>query len=186
MIASVHVIDASPLRTVTRTSPKPSQVDGLRWSNKALCGAFSPAVRPDVQPRRSGLVAWWDDDDALEGFLADHPNAAPFRGVGAAGRRHHRAGVNRGGRTRGPGGAPRRVERAGVGGTRPVGALASTALDVILVGGTGSEPALALAGALSSPPAWPRRSSGGVRGPAATRRCGRRMLWWASPWSRPP
>lgn len=78
MIASVHIADAPVLRNLRRATPKPAEVPGLRWSNKALCGQLSPTARPDVQPGRGGMVAWWDDDDALDAFLADHPKAEPF------------------------------------------------------------------------------------------------------------
>jgi heme-degrading monooxygenase HmoA len=79
VIASVHICDSNPLRNLTRSIPKPASVPGLRWSHRALCGEPSPGARPDVQLGRGGLVAWWDDDDALDRFLAQDPKAAPLR-----------------------------------------------------------------------------------------------------------
>lgn len=79
MIASVHLADDSPLRNLRRPTPKADEVPGLCWSLKALCGVLSPRARPDVAPGRGGMVAWWEDDAALDAFLADHPAAAPFR-----------------------------------------------------------------------------------------------------------
>jgi hypothetical protein len=80
VIASVHLCDSSPWRNLIRSTAKPATVPGLRWSHKALCGQLSAGARPQVQPGRGGMVAWWDDDDALDRFLADDPKAAPLRG----------------------------------------------------------------------------------------------------------
>lgn len=78
MIASVHLTDSPMLSNLRRRTPKPDEVDGLRWSNKAMCGQLSPTARPDVQPGRGGLVAWWEEEEALDAFLAVDPRAAPF------------------------------------------------------------------------------------------------------------
>ncbi len=79
MIASIHLVDGSALQTLTRRAPKPSSTPGLRWCRKAFCGRFSPGVRPDPQLGRSGFVAWWDGDDALDEFLSANPLAEPYR-----------------------------------------------------------------------------------------------------------
>jgi len=79
MIASVHMCDTNVVRNLTRLAPKPAQVEGLRWCRKALCAEPSPGPRPSVQLGRGGILAWWDDDAALNRFLAEHPKAAPFR-----------------------------------------------------------------------------------------------------------
>lgn len=75
MIASVHIVDSSPVRNLRRRTPRVRDVDGLRWAKKAICGQFSPGAMPDAQPGRGGMVAWWDDDAALDRFESDHPSA---------------------------------------------------------------------------------------------------------------
>ncbi len=79
MIATVHIVDANPLRNLVRRTPRVGAIDGLRWSKKALCGQFSPGAMPDAQLRRGGFVAWWEDDDAVDQFEAENPRAEPFR-----------------------------------------------------------------------------------------------------------
>lgn len=79
MIASVHVVDSGILANLRRRTPRPGDVDGLRWAKKAICGQFSPGAMPDAQPGRGGFVAWWDDDAAIDRFEAGHPHAGAFR-----------------------------------------------------------------------------------------------------------
>lgn len=78
MIASVHVADvgARSALGVLRKAPKPSAVPGLRHANVALTAPLSARVRPSPSFGRAALVAFWDDDVALDKFLADHPLAA--------------------------------------------------------------------------------------------------------------
>jgi hypothetical protein len=78
MIASVHVADVG-LRSalaVLRRAPRPAATRGLRHANVALTAPLGGAVLPSPDFGRVGLVAFWDDDDALDGFLAGHPMAA--------------------------------------------------------------------------------------------------------------
>jgi hypothetical protein len=78
MIASVHVADvgaASALKLL-RATPVRSQAPGLRYAEVTLVGALSGGLLPRPRPGRVGLIAGWDDDRALESFLADHPLAA--------------------------------------------------------------------------------------------------------------
>jgi hypothetical protein len=82
MIASVHLADigrrgalASALRT-----PRPDRVPGLRHANVALAGSLGGSVVPSPDFGRMGLVAFWDDDEALDRFLSDHPLAAKLAG----------------------------------------------------------------------------------------------------------
>jgi hypothetical protein len=94
VIASVHVADVGARTAVFARAPKPGKVPGLRSANVGTCAPFSPKLVKKVQPGRLGLVAFWDDDAALDGFLADHPLAramndgwrlrlAPLRAFGA-------------------------------------------------------------------------------------------------------
>lgn len=82
MIASVHFADigARSALSFVRKAPKPGEVSGLRHANVALTAPLSPSVlgRPDLG--RVALVAFWDDDDALDRFLAGHPTAAKLAG----------------------------------------------------------------------------------------------------------
>jgi hypothetical protein len=82
MIASVHVADVG-LRSalaVLRRAPRPASTRGLRHANVALTAPLSASFLPSPDFGRVGLVAFWDDDDALDGFLSDHPTAATLAG----------------------------------------------------------------------------------------------------------
>ena len=78
MIASVHVADVG-LRSalaVVRRAPRPDSARGLRHANVALAAPLGASVLPSPDLGRVGLIAFWDDDDALDRFLSDHPMAA--------------------------------------------------------------------------------------------------------------
>lgn len=82
MIASVHVADVgvgSALRLVSR-APKPASIAGLRHANVGLAAPLGGSVMPKPQLGRVGLVAFWDDDAAVDRFLNDHPLAARLAG----------------------------------------------------------------------------------------------------------
>lgn len=82
MIASVHVanVGARSALSVVRRSPRPTEVAGLRHADVAITAPLSASLlgRPDLG--RAALVAFWDDDDALDHFLAEHPVAAKLAG----------------------------------------------------------------------------------------------------------
>jgi len=74
MIASVHVADlgvGSALAVIGR-APKPKDVPGLRHANVALAAPLGGSALPAPQFWRVGLVAFWDDDAAVDRFLAEH------------------------------------------------------------------------------------------------------------------
>ena len=78
MIASVHLADVgvrSALAMIRKTPPAAS-IDGLRHADLALTSPLRGASLPAPQLGRAGLIAFWDDDFALDRFLADHPLAA--------------------------------------------------------------------------------------------------------------
>lgn len=80
MIATVQLVDLGPLdtlRSVTRR-PKPVDTPGLRSAEVALFAPLALAGSPPV--RRAGLIALWDDEEAFERFLHDHPIAQRFAG----------------------------------------------------------------------------------------------------------
>jgi len=78
MIASVHIADVgvpTALGALPRP-PKPAKTPGLRSAQLALAAPLTGSLRRAPDFRRLGLVAFWDDDDALDRFLADDPLAA--------------------------------------------------------------------------------------------------------------
>jgi hypothetical protein len=82
MLASVHVADVGARRALgfVRRAPKPSEIGGLRHANVALAAPLSGSLLPSPSVGRVGLVAFWDDDAALDEFLATHPAAAVLAG----------------------------------------------------------------------------------------------------------
>jgi hypothetical protein len=78
MIASVHLADvgARSALSILRKRPDPAAVEGLRHADVALAAPLRGSLRPAPDPGRIGLVAFWDSDDALDGFLAHDRTAA--------------------------------------------------------------------------------------------------------------
>jgi hypothetical protein len=77
VIASVHVADVGKGAALgfVRKAPSPEQVPGLRHANVALTAPLSGSFRPKPDLGRVGLVAFWDDDAALDQVLASDPTA---------------------------------------------------------------------------------------------------------------
>jgi hypothetical protein len=78
MVASVHLADLD-LRSafaVLRRAPSPASTPGLRHADVAVAAPLRGAGLPAPQFRRVGLIAFWDDDDALDRFHAEHPMAS--------------------------------------------------------------------------------------------------------------
>lgn len=73
MVVSVHVADVGARGPLMR-APKPSQVAGLRHANVGLCAALGN-VPPRVNPGRVAMVAFWDNEDALDAFSTTNPMA---------------------------------------------------------------------------------------------------------------
>jgi hypothetical protein len=82
MIASVHIADVGgrSALALVRKVPKPAEISGLRHANIALSAPLSDSLIARPDPGRVGLVAFWDDDDAIDGFLTSHPLAAKLAG----------------------------------------------------------------------------------------------------------
>ena len=80
MIASVHVADVGVPAGAQDLpqGPAAGSIAGLRNANVAFAAPLGGSVMPSPQFGRAGLVAFWDDDDALDRFLADDPLAAKF------------------------------------------------------------------------------------------------------------
>jgi hypothetical protein len=78
MIASVHIADvgARSALAIARKAPAPGSIAGLRNADVGLAAPLRSALLPSVQFGRIALIAFWDDDAALDHFLAEHPLAA--------------------------------------------------------------------------------------------------------------
>jgi hypothetical protein len=80
MILSVHLADLGPraaLATVLRSRPA---APGLRYAEPAITAPLGGGLLPAPDLGTAGLIAAWDDDAALDGFLADHPLARRLAG----------------------------------------------------------------------------------------------------------
>lgn len=75
MIVSVHIADVgwrSALRMLLR-GPKPAEIPGLRYAITAAAAPLGRRPLPAPSPGRVALIAAWDDDAGLDGFLAGDP-----------------------------------------------------------------------------------------------------------------
>lgn len=77
MIVSVHLAEVGWRRALglLRSQPDPADVPGLTYAKSVLSLPLRAGLLPRPGPGRVGLIAAWDDDDALDGFLADNPFA---------------------------------------------------------------------------------------------------------------
>lgn len=82
MIASVHVTDVGfpAALKVLRKAPTAQEVPGLRSADVALAAPLGGSALPSPQLGRVALVAFWDNDEALDGFLARSPLAQRLAG----------------------------------------------------------------------------------------------------------
>lgn len=78
MLFSAHVVDTSPLTVLRRREPKPADAPGLRSARTATCNPFTRGVLPRPQFGREALLACWDDEAALDRFLAEHPTGRDY------------------------------------------------------------------------------------------------------------
>lgn len=85
MIVSVHLADVGLLRA-QRMLLRPldaERVPGMTYAEVAFAaelGERKPNRVPRAQPGRVGLIAAWDDEDALDRFLSGHRFAAHLAG----------------------------------------------------------------------------------------------------------
>ena len=77
MIASLLVADIGP-RAATLRSPKPGKVPGLRSATIGLTAPLGGGRIPRPQIGRAMFVSFWDDEAALNAYLADSRLAAHF------------------------------------------------------------------------------------------------------------
>jgi len=80
MIATVHIADMSARSAlaVTRKVPRARSIAGLRSAAVGLAAPLSDKVLPSVHFGRAGLIAFWDDDAAIDRFLAGDALAEKF------------------------------------------------------------------------------------------------------------
>lgn len=75
MILSVHLADLG-LRApaALRKTPVPELMPGLRYAETTIAAPLGEDLLPSPQPSRGrvGLIAAWEDDAALDSFLAGH------------------------------------------------------------------------------------------------------------------
>jgi hypothetical protein len=81
-IASVHLADVSARRAlaVLRKAPSAASAPGLRHANVAVAAQLRMSSVTAPQFRRVALIAFWDDDDALDRFLDTHALGAALTG----------------------------------------------------------------------------------------------------------
>ena len=80
MIATVQLADLGPVGTTRAVMrrPKPDDMPGLRSAEVAVFAPLAATGPPPIS--RAGLIAFWDDDDAFDRFLDDHPIGRRFSG----------------------------------------------------------------------------------------------------------
>jgi hypothetical protein len=77
VIASVHIADVGPRAALRllRAELDPAGVDGLRYAILTTTAPLGAGLLPRPRIGRVGLIAAWQDDAAIDGFLASHPLA---------------------------------------------------------------------------------------------------------------
>ncbi|HEX8689190.1 MAG TPA: hypothetical protein VF729_02990 [Solirubrobacterales bacterium] len=82
MIVSVHIADVgwrrAPRLLLRRPDKTPSP--GLTYAEPVTTAPLSTGLLPRPKPGRVGLIAAWQDDEALDRFLRDHPTAQHLAG----------------------------------------------------------------------------------------------------------
>jgi hypothetical protein len=81
MIVSVHLADVGKPAAlgVLRRKLDPDIVSGLRYAETTIAAPLGGSLLPRPNLGRVGLIAAWEDDVALDGFLDSDPLAARFR-----------------------------------------------------------------------------------------------------------
>jgi hypothetical protein len=76
MIVSVHLADVGRFQAQRLLFQRldPAEAPGLTYAEPALAATLGQRI-PRPHPGRIGLIAAWEDDAALDGFLAHHPFA---------------------------------------------------------------------------------------------------------------
>ena len=81
MIVSVHIanVGVRDALSLLRRVPKPSSTPGLRSARAGLAAPLGRSVLPKPSFNRIGLVAFWDDDGAIDKFEANDERATILR-----------------------------------------------------------------------------------------------------------
>ncbi len=82
MIASVHIADVglrASLRAA-RSNPRPESTPGLRWAQILMAAPLRRGFFPKPTLGRAALLAFWDDDAALDRFVATDALASTLGG----------------------------------------------------------------------------------------------------------
>jgi hypothetical protein len=87
LIASFHLAEVGKLTGLRLLLGQPAadsmpgrSMPGLRWGALGVASPLSGQRLPRPNPGRIALIAAWDDDGALDRFLAAHPLAQALRG----------------------------------------------------------------------------------------------------------
>jgi hypothetical protein len=78
MFVSMHIADVGPsqMPTALRRKPRPEAFPGLLYAETTVTAPQGGSQRLPFFPGRLGLIAAWEDDEALDNFLrSDHPIA---------------------------------------------------------------------------------------------------------------
>src|SRR3954470_7887908 len=81
-VVSVHIADVGAghaLRLLARR-PKAGSIPGLRHAEIGSAAPLGPAVLPKPAFGRVGFIGFWDDEDAVERFVGEHPLGARLNG----------------------------------------------------------------------------------------------------------
>jgi hypothetical protein len=73
VIFSAHVADTSTLQNLRRRTPAADDVSGLRSARMAPAARANTKPYPSPQLGRECMVACWEDEAAIDKFLADNP-----------------------------------------------------------------------------------------------------------------
>jgi hypothetical protein len=82
VLASVHIADIKRGEALKLFAKGPKRIasPGLRHANLGLAAPLGAGLRPKPDFGRVALVAMWDDDQAIDRFLADAPIARALAG----------------------------------------------------------------------------------------------------------
>jgi hypothetical protein len=80
MILSVHLAELGVRRALGTFLRARPAADGLRWAELTIPAPLGGGLLPAPHLGRVALLAGWDDDRALDGFLATHPLAGRLAG----------------------------------------------------------------------------------------------------------
>jgi hypothetical protein len=82
MIVSVHLADvgARTAAAVLLRQPKPAAVPGLTYAETVTTAPLGAPLLPPTQLGRVGMIAAWENDEALDRFSQNHPLAARLAG----------------------------------------------------------------------------------------------------------